>query len=178
MITVRHDCKYFTILSHLSLIITQQSRPNYDSCLTNKETEARRFYVTIPGGQSRVVFETRQSGSTVIRSLEKITTKGRKKKWKMTGKGKRLIILKKVVMECLYKKVTYEQNLEWMEKVSQARVWVMSFPNSRTSDCRSVTAKALRWVDFVRRLVRLVQRVSGTVIWDEFGEVSRATFDI
>lgn len=59
-----------------------------------------------------MVFETRQSGSTVIRSLEKITTKGRKKKWKMTGKGKRLIILKKVVMECLYKKVTYEQNLE------------------------------------------------------------------
>lgn len=56
-----------------------------------------------------------QTSSRVTSALEKkIKThiKGRKKIRKMTGKGKRLIILDKIVMERLSEKMTSEQHLK------------------------------------------------------------------
>lgn len=50
----------------------------------------------------------------------------------MTGKGKRLIILDKIVMERLSEKMTSEQHLKWKERASQVKVWAKSFPNYQT----------------------------------------------
>lgn len=56
-----------------------------------------------------------QISSRVTSALEKkikTNIKGRKKIRKMTGKGKRLIILHKIVMERLSQKMTSEQHLK------------------------------------------------------------------
>lgn len=95
----------------------------------------------------------------------------------MVDRGNRLIILDKMIMECLSEKVTYEQNHQWNKTASHAKMWAKSFPTARTASVEH-NCKGLRWEDLTRRQVRLVQNGWGGVVGDEFGEIDGTTYDI